>query len=53
MKYNIIGSSSKGNSIIVEDKLLLDVGMTYKKIKPYISNVKLVFVSHVLCIKTI
>ena len=47
MNYNIIGSSSKGNCIIVEDVLMLDCGVTYTKIKQYLSKVKLIFISHV------
>ena len=46
MKYNIIGSSSKGNCIVVEDILMLDVGLSYTKIKKYLSKVKLIFISH-------
>ena len=47
MNYNIIGSSSKGNSIILEDILLLDCGVTYKKLKKYLKNIKLIFISHI------
>lgn len=47
MNYNIIGSSSKGNCIIVEDILILDVGVSYSKIKKYLSKVKLIFISHI------
>lgn len=47
MKYEIIGSSSKGNCIIIEDILILDVGVSYSKIKKYLNKVKLIFVSHV------
>ena len=46
MKYSIIGSSSKGNCIIVEDILMLDCGVSYSKIKKYLSNIKLIFISH-------
>jgi len=46
MKYEIIGSSSKGNCIIVEDALMLDCGVTYVKIKKYLPKVKLIFISH-------
>jgi len=46
MKYNIIGSSSKGNCIVVEDFLTLDVGVGYTKIKKYLNKVKLIFISH-------
>ena len=47
MRYNIIGSSSKGNAIVVENILLLDCGLSYSKIKKYLSKVKLIFVSHI------
>lgn len=47
MKYNIIGSSSKGNCIILEDVLMLDCGVSYSKIKKYLNKVKLIFISHV------
>lgn len=46
MKYEIIGSSSKGNCIIVEDILMLDCGVSYKKIKDKLNKVKLIFISH-------
>jgi len=46
MKYNIIGSSSDGNCIIVEDILMLDCGFPYYKIKQYLSKIKLIFISH-------
>lgn len=47
MKYEIIGSSSKGNCIIVEDFLMLDCGVSYKSIKDKLNKVKLIFISHV------
>ena len=47
MKYNIIGSSSKGNAIIVEEKILLDCGVTYIKLKSYLKDIKLIFISHI------
>ena len=46
MKYEIIGSSSKGNSIIVNNDILLDCGLPYSKIKRHLKNIKLVFISH-------
>ena len=47
MKYNIISSSSKGNCIVVEDFLALDVGVSYSKIKKYLNKIKLIFISHI------
>lgn len=46
MNYEVIGSSSKGNCIIVEDVLMLDAGLSYSKIKKYLPKVKLIFISH-------
>lgn len=46
MKYNVIGSSSKGNAIIVEDILLLDCGVSYVKLKPHLKKTKVIFISH-------
>ena len=47
MKYEIIGSSSKGNCIVVEDILMLDCGVSYTRIKPYLKKIKLIFISHI------
>ena len=46
MKYQIISSSSKGNCIIVNDYLMLDCGVSYKRIKPYLDKIKIMFISH-------
>lgn len=48
MRYEILGSSSKGNSIIIEDKIMLDCGLAYSRIKSKLKNIKLIFISHVL-----
>lgn len=47
MKYNIVGSSSKGNAVIVEEFLLLDCGVSYSRLKPYLKTIKLIFISHI------
>lgn len=47
MNYNTISSSSKGNCIIVEKSLMLDCGVSYKAIKPYLKDIKLIFISHI------
>lgn len=46
MKYNIIGSSSKGNAILIEDVMLLDCGLSYARIREYLKKIKLIFISH-------
>lgn len=46
MTYEIISSGSKGNAIIVNDYLLLDCGVNYKKIKEHLNRIKIIFISH-------
>lgn len=46
MNYNIIKTGSKGNCIIVEDAIMLDCGLSYKTIEPYLHKIKLIFISH-------
>lgn len=47
MDYLTIGSSSKGNCIIVQTKLMLDCGVSYAKISKYLKYIKLIYISHV------
>ena len=46
MTYKIIESGSKGNMIIIDDTICLDMGVSYKKAQPYLKNLKLLFISH-------
>lgn len=43
---NVIASSSRGNAIIYNDIALVDVGVSYAKIKPYANQIKVVFLTH-------
>lgn len=43
---NIISSSSKGNCYIYNKDLMLDIGVSFAKIKPYIRNLKLLLLTH-------
>lgn len=47
MNYKIIASGSSGNAILLDNGILLDCGIPYKLIEPYLQDIKLVFVSHV------
>lgn len=47
MHYDIINSNSKGNSIVLENRLLLDAGVSYVRLRHYLKNIKLIFISHV------
>lgn len=46
LKYNIINSNSKGNAIVFNDYLLMDCGVTFAKLKPYLKNIKIVCLTH-------
>ena len=46
MKNIVIASSSAGNAILLENGILLDCGIPYRKIKPYLKNIKAIFISH-------
>lgn len=43
---NIISSSSSGNCYIYNQDTMLDIGVSFKKIKPYIKNIKLLCLTH-------
>lgn len=45
--YNILASGSEGNAIIYFDSILLDCGVPFSTIQPYIKDIKLVLLTHV------
>ena len=45
MAYDILGTGSTGNCVIY-NSIMLDCGLPYKQIKPYLKDVKLIFISH-------
>lgn len=47
MNYKIINSGSDGNAVIVNDVILIDCGVSYKKLKNYINNLKIVLLTHI------
>lgn len=44
--YNLLASGSSGNCLIINKFLILDLGVPFKKIKPYYKDIKLVFIGH-------
>ena len=42
MNYKIIESGSSGNATVVEDIILIDCGVSFKKLRNYYKNLKLV-----------
>lgn len=47
MKYEIISSCSKGNCTILEDKVAIDMGVSYKKLGEYAKKIKVVLLTHI------
>ena len=47
VKYNIISTGSDGNATILEDFVLIDCGVPYKALKPYVTKLKLVLLTHI------
>lgn len=47
MKYNIVESGSQGNATIIEEIVMIDCGISFKKVKPFMNNLKLVLLTHI------
>lgn len=46
MKYKILNSGSDGNGLIIEETILIDCGITFKKLKDNYKNLKIVLLTH-------
>ena len=44
--YNVIATGSKGNAVIYGNAILVDCGVPFSKIKPFLSGLKLVLLTH-------
>lgn len=44
--YNIISTGSKGNAVILGERVLVDCGVPYKMLAPYIRELRLVLLTH-------
>lgn len=47
MNYKIISSCSIGNATIIRDIILIDCGVTFKKLEKYYKQLKLVLLTHI------
>lgn len=47
INYDIISTGSKGNAVVINGKLLIDCGVTYKALSSYVSGLKVVLLTHV------
>lgn len=46
MEYEIIKTGSKGNCVVLNNNILLDIGIPYKSLKNHLKRVNLIFISH-------
>lgn len=47
MNYKVIESGSSGNATIIENIILIDCGVSFKKLSEYYRNLKLVLLTHI------
>lgn len=47
MTYNIISTGSKGNAVIINNCILIDCGVPFKAIEPYVRELKIVLLTHI------
>ena len=47
VRYDIIASGSQGNAVIPNDAVLIDCGVPYKQLAPYVPKLKLVLLTHI------
>ena len=46
MNINIIGTGSSGNAILFDDSVLLDTGLPFKELEPYVNDIHTVLLTH-------
>lgn len=46
IKYTVLKTGSEGNAILLENGVLLDFGVPFKLIEPYLYKIKAVFIGH-------
>ena len=44
--YNVIATGSTGNAVLYHNSILVDCGVPYSKIKPYINRIQIVLLTH-------
>lgn len=47
MEYEILATGSSGNCTIINHSIAIDMGIAYKKIEPYVKDLKLVLLTHI------
>ena len=47
MTYEIISTGSQGNAVLIQDHILIDCGVPFKALKPYVKQIQLVLLTHI------
>ena len=47
MNYKIISSCSTGNAVIIRDIILIDCGVTFKRLEKYYKQLKIILLTHI------
>lgn len=47
MNYKIVSSCSTGNAVIIRDSILIDCGVSFKRLEKYYRQLKLVLLTHI------
>nr|DAQ03686.1 MAG TPA: beta-lactamase [Caudoviricetes sp.] len=47
MTYNIISTGSKGNAVVINDRILIDCGIPFKALEPVKKDLRLVLLTHI------
>ena len=45
--YHVISTGSKGNAVLIHGIVLIDCGVPYKKIEPFLHQIKLILLTHI------
>lgn len=46
LEYNILESGSKGNCLLLKKYMAIDMGISFKKISPYLKDLKVILLTH-------
>ena len=44
--YNVIATGSTGNSVLYFNSILIDIGIPYSRLKPYVKDIQIVLTTH-------
>ena len=47
MTYNILATGSSGNAVLINDNILVDIGVPFAKLAPHAGKIKLVLTTHI------